>query len=784
MQKHILIFFLIIGFTMKGCIMAHAQTIRETFTNTTKIVYSEKGQRVNQTVAEGLKAALMPEVQIQSQEKASAKAQTGMITIGLVDEGFIAEPANSPDHEEWMYFRIQENGSGELVASKPHLLYTLFCQIRDDWLDKEIAQFRDGKFVEVSFPAITGRDDLLTGRMKFFRNRDKKTQISDMEHSFQELARLGCSHVVVNELGTPYGYETGPEGEIYYRFYDYLPDFDQFVETKLNRHTYPKEYLESNLSSLKLQSELAVKYGLTPGMDIANPRSVPESLLRRYPYLRGARVDHTWRAFEPRYTLTLAHPAVRWHYAELLRKLLNEIPELGFIMTLINDSGSGFEYTSSLYPGKNGGPYVVKEWMPDSVIAKAAAENVIRYYRMLRDVAHEINPDFRLVTGLKNIAEESEIILAGIDDGIDLMLRSQRSDVNTEHWNAHLKAFRDKGSEYFTFASGRGSLYVLGVPSPWQTYSDLKATSDADFRRIGVEIDPPYLVPYSVNREVVRAFQLDPEMNVDAVVKRVSVNQVGEKYAAKLQEIWQLADQVVEAAPIHALYSGLGFTWYRFWVRPFVPDIGAIPESEREYYERYMLSHFNNPHNVDFAADMLWTIENTRDSEKSVKQFDTRVWQSLDKAISLAQQAVKETSGDNDVNLVFVDTQDRLIAYRCYSKTVRNMFAWIAGVHGYLRAEDKAEKESRLRMVQEMVASELENTKALLKLWETSKVDFMPVNDFGETMHHYGLNFGDHLKTKIALMEKYGDRKPYIDPDFMWRMPEGTELDEKEYMNY
>lgn len=784
MKKYVLVLNILLLSTANSNLPVFAQTVRDAFTNTTTLVYSSRGPRVNQTVAESLKRDLTPKAQILTVENPSTKSQNGVITIAIADEGFIPGPTNPPEDGEWMYFRLTGNGSGEMVASKPHLLYTLFCKIRDEWYDREIIKFKNGKLVKTSFPWLTGRDDLLTGRMGFLKKRSQQIQISDIEDSMQELARLGCSHVVTNELATPYGYETGPEGEIYYRFYDYLPDFDQFVETKLNKGTYPREYLESNLNSLKLQAQLADKYGLTPGMHIANPRSVPESLLQRYPFLRGARVDHTFRSYKPRYTLTLAHPAVRWHYAELLRTLLKEVPELGFIVTLINDSGSGFEYTASLYPGRNGGPYVVKEWLPDDVIAKAAAENIIRYYRMLRDVAHETNPDFRLITGLKNIAEESEIILAGIDNGIDLRLRSQRSDVNTEHWNARLNAFREKGSEYFTVVPGRGAGYVLGVPSPWKLHNDLKKNRENNFKNIGVELEPPYLVPFSVNREVVGAFQTDPEININALVAKVAKKQVGEEHAATLLKVWRLVDQVVTAAPAHPLYSWLGFTWYRLWVRPFVPDIAAIPEVDREYYEKYMLSHFNNPHNVDFATDMLWTIENTAESDKSVVQFDNEVWEPLDEAISLTKQAESTAPPNSQEWNVFKDLHDRLLAYRCYAKTLRNLSAWISGVHGYLRADNKSEKQKRIRMVQEMVASELGNTKVLLKLWETSDVDFMPINSFGETMHHYGLNFGELLKKKIALMEKYGDRLPYIDPDYMWRMPEGAELDESEYMNY
>ena len=199
-----------------------------------------------------------------------------------------------------------------------------------------------------------------------------------MDAAFAELARIGCSHVVVNEMASRFAYERGPHGEIYYRFYDYLPDLDQYVESKPNAGTYPAEHLQPNLSRLQFMARTAAKYGLVPGFYAAHPRSVPESLLQRYPS---------------------------------------------------HDSGSGFEYTASLYPGRNVGPYVVREWRPAAEIAEKAARNVIRYWRGLRDAARQVRPDFVLIAGLKNIAEEQGPILDGIDAGIDLQAESQRSDV-------------------------------------------------------------------------------------------------------------------------------------------------------------------------------------------------------------------------------------------------------------------------------------------------------------------------------------------------------------------
>jgi hypothetical protein len=70
-----------------------------------------------------------------------------------------------------------------------------------------------------------------------------------------------------------------------------------------------------------------------------------------------------------------------------------------------------------------------------------------------------------------------------------------------------------------------------------------------------------------------------------------------------------------------------------------------------------------------------------------------------------------------------------------------------------------------------MVVSELQNAKDLLALWEESKVDFMPISTSGETLHIYGENFGTLLRKKISLMEKHVNDEPYIDPNYMWRMP-------------
>ena len=126
---------------------------------------------------------------------------------------------------------------------------------------------------------------------------------------------------------------------------------------------------------LKKNVALALAYGLAPSLFVCSPRTMPEAFFVKYPSQRGARVDHPFRSYRPRYTATLSHPVVRWHYAQLMKAMMREVPQLGFLNLWTNDSGSDSEYVSTLYAGRNGGAYLIREWKSDEAIARTASGN-------------------------------------------------------------------------------------------------------------------------------------------------------------------------------------------------------------------------------------------------------------------------------------------------------------------------------------------------------------------------------------------------------------------------
>ena len=105
-------------------------------------------------------------------------------------------------------------------------------------------------------------------------------------------------------------------------------------------------------------------------------------------------------------------------------------------------------------------------------------------------------------------------------------------------------------------------------------------------------------------------------------------------------------------------------------------------------------------------------------------------------------------------------------------------------MHGYLEAKDEQAKQEKQQLAHDMVLDEIQNTRDLLKLWENSKVDFIPVSTMGETMLIYGLNLGELLKKKIELMTGRENDEPFIDPNFMWQMPAGFPVPKDVYLKY
>jgi hypothetical protein len=170
---------------------------------------------------------------------------------------------------------------------------------------------------------------------------------------------------------------------------------------------------------------------------------------------------------------------------------------------------------------------------------------------------------------------------------------------------------------------------------------------------------------------------------------------------------------------------------------------------------------------------MMWNFLTVEEAGEKKRTIDRDVIPRLTQALARLSELLQRVEPESSAGRVFQDLHDRLWAARCYYGTMRNSVAWTESVHGYMRAVSPEDKQKFRELCREMVSNELNNAKELLKLWTESRVDWMPITTGEESLHIYGENFGEHVRRKIELMERHAQDEPYIDTNYMWRMPTG-----------
>jgi hypothetical protein len=762
-------------------------TVADALSNVSSISLMEGAPPVFRTVAEELARVSGGEI---TEDPVADPARIEAGVFRILPAPPLGTEVGEPDS---VRMQLSEDGSGWLAATPTRLLFPFVVHLLRDLADDDVATVAEGRLFQAAFSWNRSTYD-------YFLNQEGRIQQGlDRESYVRRLAESGFTHLEVNGLAFPAGIESGPPGEAYPMFYTYCPALDQFVESDLGAGLYPADYLAANLEYLRENAALARRYGLVPGLLCFEPRAVPEEFFQRYPMLRGARVDHPFRSFKPRYNMTIAHPLVREHYADMVRKVAAEVPELGFLSIWTNDSGAGFEHTQSLYVGRNGGAYLIREWKDEGEIARAAGGNALRFLEVLRDAGREANPDFRVMTRLESFYGEHDVIWGGLGNGLDveaasLVMRGwdmpyshprypestsivagsvYQQDLSPQE-GSRASELEERGSHaHFYFGAGPNLIFapLVGIPYPSLTFRRLKLLHDNGVRHLAHlgGTHPPELVPFNVNHEVLRAFQFDPGMDLGRTLVRIAGEWAGRALAPTLRQAWELAEEAILAFPhVTPLYSTYGFVWYRLWARPLVPNIEAISPEDRAYYQDFMCTTPHNPNNVDLSRDVLFQLTTVGECRSALERIDQNVWQPLDGALEVLTRVREEAANTLGDRNVMEDQLLRLSALRCWLTTQRNVAAWVAGVCGYMEADSEGAKDECRAIVREMIASELDNSARLTALLD-SETGLMATTDKGETPLIYGRNLKELLAKRVALMTAHRDDEPFIDPEYIER---------------
>jgi hypothetical protein len=714
-------------------------------------------------------------------------------------------PAAAGTSPAWMWLRIADDGTGEILATHGSFLFAAVrllannaASVTDSSLARE--KLAAGIFLPAMFSWNRPHWDACYAQ--YWRS----ARGFDPEHYVATLAEAGFTHAEVNSLQAHMPHEDLVAWEYYPQFYTYAPGFNHFVDTPLTRGLWPALYLDANLNHLTKLADLARRYGLKPGVCMFEPRTMPERFFQKYPTLRGARVDHPFRSRLPRYTMAQDHPIVQRHYREALQKLIRAVPDLSYMSVWTNDSGAGFEHTASLYVGRNGGPYMIREWRSHDKVAEAAGQSIVRYLHNLQSAAAELNPDFDVILRLEPFKVEHDHIMAGMGPHVtweapSLLVRGyslpyphpkypDNPGVAGSIFHASLdpaeqetlKQARARGVEPLLHYSASGVMNhepLLGLPFPRLIHAKLSAARRTGLARISAVggLANTARSPYWPNPVAIQAAQFFPDRSIEDVLLEYASRLVGDVEAPALSAAWRDFEDALIWQPLVPLFCAFGFCWQRTWDRPIVPDIEAIPAAEREYYERHGCFQHNNPGLNDLGKDVLFDLITRESGAKMAADMDRELLPRVRALIDSLEARVASFRSGTPVHAVFVDLRDRVRGYLHWATSLRNVCSWCENVYGYLAAVTANDPTARAACESKLQAAidlELENTRGLIALIAGTSTEFMVVSGVAENTFFYGENLIDHLRTKIRLTEKYRRHPPRIDRGIFWRPVPGT----------
>jgi hypothetical protein len=115
----------------------------------------------------------------------------------------------------------------------------------------------------------------------------------------------------------------------------------------------PADYARANLAIVRARGAILRQLGLKAVFNGIEPSWLPEGAFEAHPDWRGPRCDHPVRSRHSYYAPCVDRPEVLAMYRRAVAELCRAAPIDSFWF-ITNDSGGGFCWSASLYPGMNG----------------------------------------------------------------------------------------------------------------------------------------------------------------------------------------------------------------------------------------------------------------------------------------------------------------------------------------------------------------------------------------------------------------------------------------------
>lgn len=592
----------------------------------------------------------------------------------------------------------------------------------------------------------------------------------DLEIHMIDTVRAGVESFEINTL-----YDDIPiqirerehKNDVYPWWCTYSPGLDMFYESKLFRGVHKENMLENNRNNLRKNARLAKALGLAPVFTTFEPRLIPERFFRKYPELRGARVDYDAYSAVPEYGLDPTHPLVLEHFSEMMAQLMEDVPELSLFEIWSQDSCASFPWADCSYMKRNG---------PLRLLTKEFHEIVNPLLETLRDTVRKFSDTTKVNLNLDWVFsnEEKEELSLNLPEGVGLTFSFTSLFSENLPYEDKLRELGDEYVQYITNGIGHDwKLFapLVGFPFPRETFNHLNSIIEKgvhNFTLRGGLCTEAY-VPKYINNEVIRAVKYNSNMDIESFLRDMSVRFTPDKNQADvLYDVWEMCDLFKDEykKSRHNPETGESTFWtttlfvsprtlFRKLVWPIVPDRTLLDFSETRYYKPNMFFTYDTDPSWD---DMSYFNLVPRNSDDILMYVTNRCNNVL---LPLLEKIVARIASVGEGMCEYLrDLKDRIECFLCIISTEKSLCYTQMLTHMYLDTDDAEKKAEYKNLIREEMLLEMENLKRFINLLDTSKSVLIPTTSGEETVYMYKTPMSNPLKRKLVVMEKHLDDEP------------------------
>lgn len=580
---------------------------------------------------------------------------------------------------------------------------------------------------------------------------------ADTLESYEEAARktadAGATHLAITENIPVARWQFDTPNDPYPSWYAFQPGFMKTFPPEAVRPYVDEEHAKRVGEILQKRSEILERYNLRGVYHTTEPQVLPEAAFQAHPDWRGPRVDQPNRSRVARFAPCVGNAEVQQLYAESIQLLLRCCPQVDTFVFLTIDSGSGFCWAPSLYPGANG---------CSRCHAGDLEDRAVGFIQLLADSAQAI--DVTVEIDLVEIEPRS------------WMRKTFADPVRTaKRLRKGLAINHCEGPEGSRYANGRyenlffNAFYpVVGLPRPVAFLRKLIASWESGGERAILGFNDG--LNTDLNIAVYKAYQATPVAGALAslsLLHAVAEGRYGSRAADAVVDLWLALDDVekqlasVDFGPF-LLMGGLLARWI---TRPFVPFPEELSAEERAPFYPFLFQARNEASALNLIDIQAMRMYEGWGARLLVEQTINVARSHLQRAIQAVRRLELEAVAEAPtlharVNLLagLLQNGQNAVAYQAQ---LDRMKASMPMDLGSLAPPPLGATASwdRLDLVN-LARAEIDNTVRLRELIRDhgrSILDLAP-EGIPETIMRFGSNLCQHLDRKIETMSsRWGD---------------------------